>query len=77
MKILYYMYNYTVESPIVDPLNEGHNRNNLSIKDTFKGPKCLLSLSTNTFLISKERPTTSLQRTKWLVPMCPLFGGAI
>ena len=65
---------HTVEPLIVDPLNKGHNRNNLSIKDTSLGPKCSLSHSTNTFLTSKER-TTSLQWTKWLVPTCPLFGG--
>ena len=69
------MYMYTVEPPIVDPPNKGHNRNNLSVKDTSFGPKCLLSHSTNTFSTSKER-TTSLQRTKWLVSMCPLFGGS-
>ena len=65
----------TVEPLIVDPLNKGHNRNNLSIKDASLGPKCSLSYSTNTLTTSKER-TTSLQRVKWLVPTCLLFGGS-
>ena len=43
----------------VEPPNKGHNRKNLSIKDTFYGPKVLLSYYTNTFLTSEER-TTSL-----------------
>ena len=50
---------YTVEPPIKDTPNKGHNRKNLSIKDTFYGPKVLLSYYTNTFLTSEER-TTSL-----------------
>ena len=62
----------TVKPLIVDPPNKG---NILSIKDTYLGPKCSLFHSTNTFSTSKER-TTSLQRTKWLVPTCPLFGGS-
>ena len=61
----------TLEPPLP---NIGHKRNNLSIKDASLGPKCPLSHSTNTFSTSKER-TTSLQRTKWLVPTCPLLEG--
>ena len=70
-----YMDKYTVEPLIVDSPNKGHDRNNLSIKDTSLGPKCSLSHSTNTSSTSKER-TTSLQRIKWLVPTCPLFRGS-
>ena len=55
-------FDCTVEPPIKDPPSKGHNRNNLSTKDTFQGPKCCLSYSANTFSTSKER-TTSLQRT--------------
>ena len=68
------LYN-TADLLIVDPPNKGHNRNNLSIKDASQGPKCSLSHSANTFSTSKER-TTSLQRTKWLVPTCSLFRGS-
>ena len=57
------------EPLIVDPPNKGHNRYNLSTKDASLGPKCSLSHSSNTF-------STSLQRTKWLVPTCPLFRGS-
>ncbi len=61
-----------LEPPIKDPLSSRHNRNNLSTKDMFQGPKCSFPHIVNTFLTSEER-TTSLQRTKWLAPMCPLF----
>ena len=35
---------YTVEPPIVDPPRKGHCMLDLSIKDTARGPKKLLSL---------------------------------
>ena len=39
----------TVEPPIKDPQRRGHNKNNLSIKDTLHGPKCSFSHTVNTF----------------------------
>ena len=55
----------TVEPPIVDPLNKGYDRKNLSIKNATKGPKCSLSYSTtNTFLTSEERTTSLLTKDK-------------
>ena len=41
----------TVKSPLVDPPNKGHNRNNLSRKDA-SHPKCSLSHSGNTISTS-------------------------
>ena len=41
----YIQSRFTVEPPIKDPPSKGHNRNNLSTKDTFQGPKCCLSYS--------------------------------
>ncbi len=58
-----------MEPPIKDPLRRGHNRHNLSTKDTLQGPKCSFSHIVNTFRTSKEW-TTSIQRTKWLAPTC-------
>ena len=58
----------TVESPIKDPLRKGQS---LCIGRSSKS----LSHRTNTFRTSKKR-TTSLQRTTWLAPKCPLFRGS-
>ena len=49
----------------VEPLNKGHNRNNLSIKDTSYGPKCAFSHSTNTFSTSKERKPLYKGKNSW------------
>ncbi len=58
--ILTYINNSTVEEPLIkDPPSRGHNRNNLSIKDTFKSPKCSFSHIINTFWTSEERVTLS------------------
>ena len=65
----------TVEPLIKDTPYKGHNRIHLHSKDTFCGPKCLFLHTYNTFLTSKKW-TTSLKRTKNLVPMRPLFGGS-
>ena len=61
---------YTVEPPIKDPPNKGHNRKNLPIKDTFPGPKCSLSHSTIHFLTS-ERGQSPYKGQNWLVPKWP------
>ena len=50
-------YNYTVGPLIMEPPNKGHNRNNLSIKDT--------SHSTNTFSTSKERKPLYKGKNSW------------
>ena len=60
----------TVEPPIKDPLNKGHNRKSLPIKDTFPGPKCSLSHSANTFFDLGQPP---YKGQKWLVLKCPLY----
>ena len=66
----------TVEPLIKDTPYKGHNRIYLhSKRDTFCGPKCLFLHTYNAFVTSKKW-TTSLKRTKYLVPMCPLFGGS-
>ena len=39
-----YMYSITVEPLIKDPPRRGHNRNNLSTKDTLQSPKCLFPI---------------------------------
>ena len=49
-------------SEIGQPPNKGHSSG-------------LHSHSSSSFLTSEKR-TTSQQRTKWLVPKCPLFGGS-
>ena len=59
---------HTVAPLIMDPLNKGHNRNNLSIKGASKGIKCSLSHSTNTFLTSEG--IDNLLTKEWLVSMC-------
>ena len=62
MGIYNYANNTTQSTCItsVEPLNKGHNRNNLSIKDTYR---CSLSYSTNTFSTSKERQ--ACQQSLW------------
>ncbi len=54
----------TVEPPIEDPPRKG--------QPPYKGYS---SHSSSTFLTSKKR-TTSQQKTKQLIPRCPLFGGS-
>ncbi len=49
MYMYMYMYSTTVEPLIKDPPRRGHNRNNLSTKDTLQGPKCLFSHIVNKF----------------------------
>ena len=58
----------TVEPLIKDPPKKGQPPN----KGRNSEP---LSHSSSSFLTSEKR-TTSQQRTKWLVPKCPLFGGS-
>ena len=43
--------------------------------DTLQSPKCSFFYIVNAFRTSEEL-TTSLQRTKWLTPTCPLFRGS-
>ncbi len=59
---------YELEPPIKDPPRKGQP----PYKGRSSGP---LSHSSSTFLTSEKR-TTSQQRTKWLIPWCPLFGGS-
>ncbi len=57
---VHFSKNYNlVELPIKDPPRRGHNRNNLTTKDTIQSPKC-------SFSHNSEERTNSLQRTKWL-----------
>ena len=60
-----------------DPLRRGHNRNNLSIKDTLQCPKCSFSHIVNTFWTSEEQTPLYKGQNGWpqhvLYPDVPLY----
>ena len=60
-----------MEPLMVNPLNKGRNRNNLSVKDACQGPKCLLI---HFQPLKRGQPLST--KDKMTVPMCSLFGGS-
>ena len=67
----------TAKPPIVDPLRKGHNINDLSTRDTARGPKRLPSLFSYTDNLREEDNLSTKDKTNKFIlsPTCPLFRG--
>ena len=61
-----------VEPVIVDPLNKGHDKNNLSIKEVHFFPIVLIHFQP----LKRGQPLYKGQNGWSQLPMCPLFGGS-